>query len=55
MPNASLDEYLPDIRERDFQNVITELRMSEGTLFDAYPIHPISTATQKALQELEKS
>ena len=55
MPNASLDQYWPDICERDFQNVITELRMPEGTFFDACPIHAISTATLKALQELEPS
>ena len=50
-----MDQYWPDIRERDFQNVITELRMPEGTFFDACPIHAISTATLKALQELEPS
>ena len=50
LPNASLDQYGPHIRERDFQNVITELRMPEGTIFDACPIHAISTATLKALQ-----
>lgn len=49
LPNASLDQYWLDIRERDFQNVITELRMPEGTFFDACPIHAISSATLKAL------
>ena len=54
-PNASLDQYWPDIRERDFQNITTELRMPEGTFFDACPIHAISTATLKTLQEREPS
>ena len=50
LPNASLDQYWLDIRERDFQNVITELRMPEGTFFDACPIHAISTATLKVFK-----
>ena len=52
-PNASLDQYWPNIRERDFQNLTTELRMPEGTFFDACPIHAISSATLQALQQLE--
>lgn len=52
-PGASLDQYWPDVPERDFQNVTTELKMPDGTFFDACPIHAISTATLAALKRLE--
>ena len=52
-PGASLDQYWPDVPERDFQNVITELEMPEGTFFDACSIHAISTATLEALKQRE--
>ena len=52
-PGASLDQYWPDVPERDFQNVTTELKMPEGTFFDACSIHAISTATLEALKQRE--
>ena len=52
-PGASLDQYWPDVPERDFQNVTTELKMPKGTFFDACSIHAISTATLEALKQRE--
>ena len=50
---ASLDQYWPDVPERDFQNVVNELPLPEGTFFDACPIHALTTATLERLRQLE--
>jgi uncharacterized protein YcbX len=52
---ASLDQYWPDVKEREFQNVVNELVLPAGTFFDACPIHAISTATLAELRRLEPS
>ncbi|MCS5699039.1 MOSC domain-containing protein [Cyanobium sp. FGCU-52] len=52
---ASLDQYWPDVKEREFQNVVNELVLPAGTFFDACPIHAISTATLTELRRLEPS
>lgn len=50
---ASLDQYWPDVAERQFQNVVNELVLPSGTFFDSCPIHALTTATLERLQELE--
>ena len=50
---ASLEQYWPPVEGREFQNVTNELRLPEGTFFDACPIHAISTATLAELRRLE--
>jgi uncharacterized protein YcbX len=50
---ASLDQYWPDVKEREFQEVVNELELPSGTFFDSCPIHAISTATLERLRALE--
>lgn len=50
---ASLDQYWPNVPEREFQNVVHELPLPPGTFFDACPIHALSTATLEQLRQLE--
>ncbi|SBO43259.1 putative Fe-S protein [Cyanobium sp. NIES-981] len=50
---ASLDQYWPDVKERQFQNVVNELPLPEGTFFDACPIHALTTATLEELRRRE--
>ena len=52
---ASLDQYWPDVKERQFQNVVNELVLPAGTFYDACPIHAISTATLAELRRREPS
>jgi uncharacterized protein YcbX len=52
---ASLDQFWPDVKERQFQNVVNELVLPAGTFFDACPIHAISTATLAELRRHEPS
>jgi uncharacterized protein YcbX len=50
---ASLDQYWPDVKEREFQEVVDELVLPRGTFFDSCPIHAITTATLDRLRALE--
>ena len=50
---ASLDQYWPDVKEREFQDVVNELVLPKGTFFDSCPIHAISTSTLERLRHLE--
>lgn len=50
---ASLDQYWPNVKERDFQDVVNELVLPSGTFFDSCPIHAISTSTLERLRQLE--
>ncbi|MFM7170599.1 MAG: MOSC domain-containing protein [Cyanobium sp.] len=50
---ASLEQYWPPVEGREFQDLTNELRLPEGTFFDACPIHAISTATLAELRRLE--
>jgi len=50
---ASLDQYWPQVQEREFQDVVNELVLPAGTFFDSCPIHAISTATLDRLRQLE--
>jgi uncharacterized protein YcbX len=50
---ASLDHYWPDVEGRDFQEVTNELRLPEGTFFDACPIHALTNATLEHYRQLE--
>lgn len=50
---ASLDQYWPPVKEREFQDVVNELVLPEGTFFDSCPLHAISTATLERLRRLE--
>lgn len=50
---ASLDQYWPEVPEREFQDVVNELVLPSGTFFDSCPIHAISTASLERLRQLE--
>ncbi|MCX5930251.1 MAG: MOSC domain-containing protein [Cyanobacteria bacterium] len=50
---ASLDQYWPEVQEREFQDVVNELMLPVGTFFDSCPIHAISTTSLERLRQLE--
>ncbi|MFN9644775.1 MAG: MOSC domain-containing protein [Cyanobacteriota bacterium] len=50
---ASLDHYWPDVDGREFQDVTNELRLPEGTFFDACPIHALTNASLERYRRLE--
>ncbi|WP_255104462.1 MULTISPECIES: MOSC domain-containing protein [unclassified Synechococcus] len=50
---TSLYQYWPDVKERDFQDVVNELVLPGGTFFDSCPIHAMTTATLERLRQLE--
>jgi len=49
---ASLDQYWPEVPERDFQDVVNELVLPQGTFFDSCPVHAITTASLERLRAL---
>lgn len=51
---VSLDQYWPQVPERPFHNnEVNELRLPEGTFFDACQVHAITTSTLERYRELE--
>lgn len=50
---ASLEHYWPAVEGREFQEVTNELRLPEGTFFDACPIHALTNATLECYRQLE--
>jgi uncharacterized protein YcbX len=50
---ASLEQYWPAVEGRQFQEVTNDLRLPEGTFFDACPIHALTNATLEHFQQLE--
>ena len=53
-PNkASLDQYWPDVKDREYRNVIREMVLPKGTFLDSCQVHAISTSTLERLRSLE--
>jgi uncharacterized protein YcbX len=50
---ASLEQYWPAVEGREFQELTNELRLPEGTFFDACPIHALTNATLEHYRQLE--
>lgn len=50
---ASLEHYWPPVEGREFQDLTNDLRLPDGTFFDACPIHALSTATLNHFRQLE--
>lgn len=48
----SLDQYWPDVEGTANRDTTTQLFMPAGTFFDSCPVHAVTTATLKRLQEL---
>ncbi|MGB3491785.1 MAG: MOSC domain-containing protein [Elainellaceae cyanobacterium] len=48
----SLDQYWPDVEGTANRDTVTQLFMPAGTFFDSCPVHALTTATLKRLQEL---
>lgn len=48
----SLDQYWPDVEGMANRDTTTQLFMPAGTFFDSCPVHAVTTATLKRLQEL---
>jgi uncharacterized protein YcbX len=51
-PEASLEEYWPDMAELAYQETVTDEAMPAGTFFDLATIHVLTTATINRLREL---
>jgi uncharacterized protein YcbX len=51
-PNATAEEYWPDIEGLDFRDTVTDFALPEGTFFDAAPVHLVTTATLDWLRAL---
>ena len=47
-----LEEYWPDVDGRAHREAVTTEAMAPGTFFDAAPVHLLTTATLRRLQEL---